>query len=54
VTWELFQEALASRTHTHRLSNLAEIANVAVFMASDKASGMTGTIVNLSMGSLDD
>jgi enoyl-[acyl-carrier-protein] reductase (NADH) len=33
---------------------LAEMADVAVFMASDKASGMTGTIVNLTMGSLDD
>jgi hypothetical protein len=30
------------------------MANVAVFIASDKASGMTGTIVNLSLGSLDD
>jgi hypothetical protein len=27
---------------------------MAVFMASDQASGMTGTVVNLSMGSLDD
>jgi hypothetical protein len=27
---------------------------VAVFMASDKASGMTGTTINLTMGSLDD
>jgi hypothetical protein len=27
---------------------------VAVFMASDQASGMTGTVVNLSMGSLND
>jgi hypothetical protein len=27
---------------------------VAVFMASDKASGMTGTSVNLSMGTLTD
>jgi hypothetical protein len=25
-----------------------------VFMASDQASGMTGTTVNLTMGSLDD
>jgi len=32
---------------------LEEMANVAVFMASDKASGMTGTIINLSMDSLD-
>jgi NAD(P)-dependent dehydrogenase (short-subunit alcohol dehydrogenase family) len=54
MTWEEFQELLASRTHTHRLSMLAEVANMAVLMASDKASGMTGTTVNLTMGSLDD
>jgi NAD(P)-dependent dehydrogenase (short-subunit alcohol dehydrogenase family) len=54
VTWEQWQESLASRTHTRRLSTLAETANVAVFMASDQASGITGTVVNLSMGSLDD
>jgi hypothetical protein len=33
---------------------LAETADVAVFMASDKPSGMTGTTVNLTMGSVDD
>jgi NAD(P)-dependent dehydrogenase (short-subunit alcohol dehydrogenase family) len=54
MTWEQWQEVLASRTHPRRLSTLAELANMAVFMASDKASGMTGTIVNLTMGSLDD
>ncbi|MDF2746407.1 MAG: short-chain dehydrogenase, partial [Propionibacteriaceae bacterium] len=54
MTWDQFQELLASRTHTRRLSTLEELANVAVFMASDQASGMTGTVVNLSMGSLDD
>jgi NAD(P)-dependent dehydrogenase (short-subunit alcohol dehydrogenase family) len=54
MTWEQFQELGASTTHTRRLMTLAEMANVAVFMASDKASGMTGTAVNLSMGSLDD
>ena len=54
MTWEQFQEALAGRTHTRRLSALAEVANMAVLMASDRASGMTGTTVNLSMGSLDD
>ena len=54
MTWEQFQETLANRTHTRRLMTLAETANTAVFMASDKASGMTGTTVNLSMGSLDD
>jgi NAD(P)-dependent dehydrogenase (short-subunit alcohol dehydrogenase family) len=54
MTWGQWQELLASRTHTRRLMTLAEMANVAVFMASDKASGMTGTTVNLTMGSLDD
>jgi enoyl-[acyl-carrier-protein] reductase (NADH) len=33
---------------------LEEMANVAVFLASDQASAMTGTTVNLTMGSLDD
>ena len=54
MTWEQFQALLASRTHPRRLMTLAEMANVAVFMASEKASGMTGTTVNLTMGSLDD
>ncbi|MBI3577871.1 MAG: SDR family oxidoreductase [Ignavibacteriales bacterium] len=54
MTWEQWQEYLANRTHSRRLMKLEELANVAVFMASDKASGMTGTTVNLTMGSLDD
>jgi NAD(P)-dependent dehydrogenase (short-subunit alcohol dehydrogenase family) len=54
MTWEQWQEALASRTHPRRLMTLEEVANMAVFLASDKASGMTGTTVNLTMGSLDD
>jgi len=54
ITWEQFQETLASRTHARRLMTLVEMANVAAFMASDRASGMTGTTVNLTMGSLDD
>ena len=54
LTWEQWQELLASRNHARRLMTLEEMAHVAVFMASDKASGMTGTIVNLTMGSLDD
>jgi NAD(P)-dependent dehydrogenase (short-subunit alcohol dehydrogenase family) len=54
ITWEQFQGYLASTTHPRRVMTLEEMANMAVFMASDKASGMTGTIVNLTMGSLDD
>ena len=54
MTWEQWQELLASRTHPRRLMTLTEMADVAAFMASDRASGMTGTTVNMTMGSLDD
>jgi NAD(P)-dependent dehydrogenase (short-subunit alcohol dehydrogenase family) len=54
MTRDQFLDLLASRTHPRRLMTLEEMANTAVFMASDRASGMTGTIVNLTMGTLDD
>jgi NAD(P)-dependent dehydrogenase (short-subunit alcohol dehydrogenase family) len=54
MSWEQFQAFLTSSTHTKRTMTLDEVANVAAFVASDKASGMTGTIVNLSMGALSD
>jgi NAD(P)-dependent dehydrogenase (short-subunit alcohol dehydrogenase family) len=54
ITWEQFAGYLASTTHPQRVMTLDEVANTAAFMASDKASGMTGTTVNLTMGSLDD
>jgi NAD(P)-dependent dehydrogenase (short-subunit alcohol dehydrogenase family) len=54
MSWDQFQGYLAGTTHPRRVMKLAEVANVAVFAASDKASGMTGTTVNLTMGSLDD
>ncbi|HEY9409734.1 MAG TPA: SDR family oxidoreductase [Jiangellaceae bacterium] len=54
MTWDQWQELLAGRTHPRRLMTLTEMANVAAFIASDKASGMTGTTVNLTMGSVDD
>jgi NAD(P)-dependent dehydrogenase (short-subunit alcohol dehydrogenase family) len=54
MTWEQWQALLASRTHPRRLMTLAEMAHVAAFVASDRASGLTGTTVNLTMGSLDD
>jgi NAD(P)-dependent dehydrogenase (short-subunit alcohol dehydrogenase family) len=54
MTWEQFQAALAARTHPRRLLTLREMSDVAVFMASDRAGGMTGTSVNLTLGSLDD
>jgi NAD(P)-dependent dehydrogenase (short-subunit alcohol dehydrogenase family) len=54
VTWEQFQAYLAGMTHPRRVMRLEELANVAAFAASDQASGLTGTTVNLTMGSLDD
>jgi NAD(P)-dependent dehydrogenase (short-subunit alcohol dehydrogenase family) len=54
MTWEQFQQQLAATTHPRRLSTLEELANMAVFVASERAGGMTGTTVNLTMGSLDD
>jgi NAD(P)-dependent dehydrogenase (short-subunit alcohol dehydrogenase family) len=54
MTWEQWQELLASTTHARRASTLEELANMAAFVASDRASGITGTTVNLSMGTLDD
>jgi enoyl-[acyl-carrier-protein] reductase (NADH) len=41
-------------THLRRLTTLAELANVAAFMASDQASAMTGTVANLTGGTIVD
>jgi NAD(P)-dependent dehydrogenase (short-subunit alcohol dehydrogenase family) len=54
LSYEQFQGYLAGTTHPKRVMTLDEVANVAAFLASDSASGMTGTTVNLTMGSLDD
>lgn len=37
-----------------RLPTLDEVANAAAFMASDRASAMTGTVANLTCGSVVD
>jgi NAD(P)-dependent dehydrogenase (short-subunit alcohol dehydrogenase family) len=54
MKWEQFAGVLAGNTHTKRAMTLDEVANVAAFVASDKASGLTGTTINLCMGILDD
>lgn len=54
MSWEQWQAMLASKTHPRRLLALAELASVAVFMASDRASSLTGTTVNMTLGTLDD
>ena len=54
ISWEQFQGYLAGTTHPRRTMAVAEVAGVAAFVASDRASGLTGTTVNLTLGSLDD
>jgi NAD(P)-dependent dehydrogenase (short-subunit alcohol dehydrogenase family) len=53
-TWEQFQELLAGSTHRRRAMALDEVASAAAFLASDGASAVTGTTVNLTMGGVAD
>ena len=41
-------------TALERLPSPEEVANAAVLMASDRASAMTGTVANLTCGSIMD
>ena len=54
MTWQQWQEFLSARTHPRRLMTLEEMAATAAFVASDRGSGLTGTTVNLTLGSMDD
>ncbi|HYQ04793.1 MAG TPA: SDR family oxidoreductase [Polyangiaceae bacterium] len=45
-----YQARFEGMTHLRRLTTLAELADTAAFMASDHASAITGTTVNLSGG----
>lgn len=54
ITREAFTAAMADRTLLKRLPTLQEVAEAAAFIASDRASAMTGTVVNLSAGSVVD
>lgn len=51
---EFLEAGLAQGTLMKRLPTLAEIAETAAFVASDRAGVMTGTVVNLSGGALVD
>jgi NAD(P)-dependent dehydrogenase (short-subunit alcohol dehydrogenase family) len=51
---EQFQAIIDGMTHRKRPSTLAEVASTAAFLASDQASGMTGTVANLTGGMIVD
>lgn len=54
ITREQFQGFVESLTHRKRSSTLAEVANTAAWLASDQASGITGTVMNLTGGLIVD
>jgi NAD(P)-dependent dehydrogenase (short-subunit alcohol dehydrogenase family) len=51
---EFLESGLAQGTLLKRLPTLAEIAETAAFLASDRAGAMTGTVANLSGGAVVD
>jgi NAD(P)-dependent dehydrogenase (short-subunit alcohol dehydrogenase family) len=54
MTWEQFTGFLAASSHPKRTQSLEEVADAAVLVASDRASALTGTVVNLTMGAAAD
>ena len=54
MTFEQFKNYLANWGHPKRLQLLPEVGNAAAFIASDLASALTGTTVNLTMGGVSD
>jgi NAD(P)-dependent dehydrogenase (short-subunit alcohol dehydrogenase family) len=54
ISREAFEAGLAERSAMKRLPKLAEVADVAVMMASDKASAVTGAVVNVNCGEIVD
>jgi 3-oxoacyl-[acyl-carrier protein] reductase len=51
-TWEAKKESYLARIPMHRIADPAEIARVVVFVASEAASYMTGSVVNVSGGQM--
>jgi NAD(P)-dependent dehydrogenase (short-subunit alcohol dehydrogenase family) len=54
VTPAQFQAVLEQGTLLKRLPTLAEVADTAAFIASDRAGAMTATVANVSAGSITD
>jgi NAD(P)-dependent dehydrogenase (short-subunit alcohol dehydrogenase family) len=54
VTQAQFEAQIAGMTHLKRLTTLDELADAAVFAASDQGRALTGTVLNLSGGGVVD
>ncbi|QEC42446.1 SDR family NAD(P)-dependent oxidoreductase [Pseudobacter ginsenosidimutans] len=51
---DMLEQHAQANTLLKRLPTLEEVANAALFMASDQASAITGTVINLTCGSMVD
>ncbi len=51
---EMITESIVQGTLLKRAATLADVGNVAAFLASDQAASLTGTSVNISCGALMD
>jgi 3-oxoacyl-[acyl-carrier protein] reductase len=51
---EEVEAALKDRSLLRRVTTLADVGNAAAFLASDRAGAMTGTVVNLTSGTVVD
>lgn len=54
ISRDAFQTRMEALTLRRQLPTVAEVADVAAFMASDRASAMTGAIANLTGGIIVD
>jgi len=54
ITRQKFQSLMEGLTHRRRSTSLQELAEVAAFVASDRAGAMTGTVANLTGGVIVD
>jgi enoyl-[acyl-carrier-protein] reductase (NADH) len=54
ITREQFQGFVEGMTHRRRSTTVAEVAETAAFLASDRGSGFTGTVANLTGGLIVD
>ena len=54
ITYEQFRAGVESRTHRQRSTTLQELADAAVFAASDRAKALTGAVLNLTGGAVAD
>ncbi|TIS55146.1 SDR family oxidoreductase [Mesorhizobium sp.] len=54
ISRQQFQSFIEGMSHRRRSTTLAELANVATFLASDRAAAMTGAVANLTGGLIVD